>query len=277
MPNSTLVSLASFLADKRYRDSVLPSVSDPLIRSFWQDEFNEKPKKWQEEAIAPIQNKIGQFIASPLIRSIVGQATGKIDLRQAMDNGQILVANLSKGRIGEDATTLLGALLVTGVQQAAMARSDTAEKDRKDFFLYVDEFQNFATDSFESILSEARKYRLSLTIANQYLDQMELGIRNAVFGNVGSMLCFQVGTTDAEILAPQLAGDIEPLDLISTPKYHAYARLLIDGMPSKPFSMKTLHPKLSKMTARGEAVRKHSRRRFSRPFDQVKRQIDQSH
>lgn len=270
---TSLLSLMRMLNDERYRTTLMNRVEDPLVRSFWLDEFANKPAKWKEEAVAPIQNKVGQFLSSPLLRAIVGQLPGRIDLRDAMDKEKIVIVNLSKGRIGEDASTLLGALLVTGLQQAAMSRSDTPEDQRKDFYLYVDEFQNFATDSFATILSEARKYRLSLTIANQFLDQMEEGTRQAVFGNVGSMLCFQVGMTDAEILAPQLAGDVNPLDLIALPKYQAYARLLVDGMPSKPFSMHTMLPPKMSGDARIEKIRRASRRQYARPASVVAEQL----
>jgi hypothetical protein len=272
---TSLLSLMRMLSDKRYREGIVDQVSDPLVRAFWLDEFAHKPAKWKEEAVAPIQNKVGQFLSSPLLRAIVGQVPGRIDLRDVMDREKILIVNLSKGRIGDDASTLLGALLVTGLQQAAMSRSDLPEQQRKDFYLYVDEFQNFATDSFATILSEARKYRLNLTIANQYLDQMEEGTRQAVFGNVGSMLCFQVGTTDAEILAPQLAGDVEPLDLIALPKYQAYVRLLIDGIPSKPFSMHTMPPVVARGEDRTEKIRRTSRRQYCQPATSVREKLEQ--
>ncbi|TWT84783.1 AAA-like domain protein [Planctomycetes bacterium CA13] len=268
---TSLISLMRMLSDEKFRESIVNQVDDPLVRAFWLDEFANKPAKWKEEAVAPIQNKVGQFLASPLLRSIVGQVPGRIDLRQAMDRERIVIVNLSKGRIGEDACTLLGALLVTGLQQAAMSRSDVPEAQRKDFYMYVDEFQNFATDSFGTILSEARKYRLNLILANQFLDQMEEGTRQAVFGNVGSMLCFQVGTTDAEVLAPQLAGDVTPPDLVALPKYQAYARLLVDGMPSKPFSMQTMPPAKLRGADRSEIIRRTSRRQYSRPIDSVLR------
>jgi len=273
VPGTSLLTLLRMLEDRRFREQLLQRVGDPLVRSFWLDEFAAKPMRFQEEAIAPIQNKVGQFLSSPLLRAIVGQTPGLIDLRRVMDEQRILIVNLSKGRIGEDASTLLGALLVTGLQQAAMSRADVPESHRTDFYLYVDEFQNFATDSFAMILSEARKYRLNLTIANQYLDQIEDGTRHAVFGNVGSLVCFQVGTTDAEVLAEQLAGDLTPGDLIALPKYRAYSRLLIDGMPSKPFSMATLPPISRRNEDRSSVIRRTSARRHARPRQQIQRQL----
>jgi len=273
VPGTSLLTMLRMLEDKRFREQLLQRVGDPLVRSFWLDEFPAKPVRFQEEAIAPIQNKVGQFLSSPLLRAIVGQTPGLIDLRRVMDEQQILIVNLSKGRTGEDASTLLGALLVTALQQAAMSRSDVPESQRTDFYLYVDEFQNFATDSFATILSEARKYGLNLTIANQYLDQIEDETRHAVFGNVGSLLCFQVGATDAEVLAEQLAGDLTPGDLIALPRYRAYCRLLIDGMPSKPFSMSTLPPLRRRGEDRTSVIRRTSARRHARPREQIEREL----
>jgi hypothetical protein len=186
------------------------------------------------------------------------------------ESPHILIVNLSKGRMGEDASTLLGALLVSSIQQAVMARAEVPEADRRDFYLYVDEFQNFATDAFATILSEARKYRLSLTIANQYLAQMDEATADAVFGNVGSLVCFQVGHRDAEVLAEQLGGEVTAADLMALPRFTAYARLLADGMPTKPFSMETIFPKSPRNgTARSSVVRRTSRRRYGRVREHV--------
>ena len=189
----------------------------------------------------------------------------------------MLIVNLSKGRIGDDASTLLGSLLVTSIQIAAMSRSDVPESDRRDFYLYVDEFQNFATESFATILSEARKYRLNLTIANQYLAQMEEQTANAVFGNVGTLLCFQVGAKDAEVLAEQLGGEVTAQDLMRLPRYQAYVRLLIDGMPSRPFSMRTLPPTVNRHGQdRAEIIRRYSRQRYTRQAAQVEADIERA-
>jgi hypothetical protein len=191
-----------------------------------------------------------------------------------MDDGRILLVNLSKGKIGEDGATLLGSLLVTGIQLAAMSRADVPEQNRRDFYLYVDEFQNFATESFATILSEARKYRLSLTIANQYLAQMDETTAEAVFGNVGSLLVFQVGASDAETLANQLGGGVMPQDLLALPQFTAYVRLLIDGMPSRPFSMETIPPPAARaLYARSAVIRRASRHRYAQPADQVEAEI----
>ena len=242
VPGTSLLSLQRLLSDTQYRKDVTGRVHDPVVRTFWEKEFATWKPQYRAEAVAPIQNKIGQFLSMPILRAIVGQSRSSLDLRRVMDDEQILIVNLSKGRIGEDGSTLLGSLLVSGIQLAAMSRANVPEKQRRDFALYVDEFQNFATDSFDTILSEARKYRLSLTLANQYLAQMEEATLEAVFGNVGSLLVFQVGARDAEALAEQLGGDATPRDLMALPRYRAYARLLVDGMPSRPFSVETVPP-----------------------------------
>jgi len=275
-PGTSLLSLVRLLTDARFRNEAVSRLQDPVVRSFWQNEFAKWNPNFRAEAIAPIQNKIGQFFSHPILRPILSQPRNKVDFRRIMDDGQILIVNLSKGRIGEDASTLLGSLLVTSLQLAAMSRADVPEDHRPDFFLYVDEFQNFATESFATILSEARKYRLNLTLANQYLAQMDEQTLEAVFGNVGSLLCFQVGARDAEGLAEQLGGDLTPQDLMALPKYTAYIRLLIDGMPSRPFSMQTLPPRVRRNPARSEIIRRTSRHRYTRPINQVERQIEQT-
>ena len=214
VPGSTLLAVSRMLGDVRFRESILTRVSDPVVRSFWLREFASMPQKLQAEAVSPIYNKVGQLISNPLLRNILGQSRSTLDLRKVMDEGKVLLVNLSKGRIGEDASALLGAFLVTAIQQAAMSRADTREQDRPDFYLFIDEFQNFATEAFATILSEARKYRLNLVVANQYLDQIDEATRSAVFGNIGSMIVFAVGVTDAEVLSEQLGGDLIPRDLM---------------------------------------------------------------
>ena len=262
---TSLASLMRLLNDRNYRENIVNRVSDPIVRGFWQDEFARWKPQLQAEAVSPIQNKVGQFLSYPALRAIIGQPHSTINLRRIMDEGQILIVNLSKGRVGEDASTLLGSLLVTELQLAAMSRADVSETHRRDFFAYVDEFQNFATESFATILSEARKYRLSLTIANQYLAQMDESTLEAVFGNVGSLLTFQVGARDAETLAEQLGGDATPADLMNLPGYTAYTRLLNDGMPSRPFSMNTLPPTGPRHDTQNSAViRRTSQHRYGR-------------
>ena len=235
------------------------------MRSFWQHEFARWPAAYRTEAVAAIQNKIRPFLTNRNIRSIVSHSGWSLDLRQVMDDGKILIVNLSKGRVGEDNATLLGALLVTSIEQAAITRADVPEDQRRDFFLYVDEFQNFTTGGFASVLSEARKFRLSLTVAHQYVAQLNDQTATAVWGNIGSMIAFQVGSDDAEVLSQQLSkyhGQLPPQDLTSLPKYIAYARLLIDGMPTNPFSIRTLPPPPIDETRRN-IVARTSRRQFA--------------
>ncbi len=240
IPDATLVDVLSLLADQKYRAKMIPLVQDPVIRNFWEREFALMPDKLKAEAVSPIQNKVGQFVSSKMIRNIIGQPKSTINLQQIMDEGKILLLNLSQGKLGEDNASLLGAMIITQIQLAAMNRSFMKEEDRKDFFLYVDEFQNFATTSFTKILSEARKYRLSLTLANQYMGQLEEEVQDAVFGNVGTLISFVVGATDAELLTLEFAEIYTQADLVSLGKYEIVLKLCIDGMTSMPFPAKTL-------------------------------------
>ena len=247
-PNTTLLCVNRMLADPEYRKKVVEKITDPVVKSFWVNEFARYTQAYEVEATAAIQNKVGQFISNPLIRNIIGQVKSKIDMREIMDEGKILIANLSKGKIGEDNSKLLGALLITKLQLAAMSRVDIPEEKRRDFFLYVDEFQNFATEAFCTILSEARKYRLSLVLANQYLAQLEemtpLGkstrVRDAIFGNVGTIIVFRVGAEDAEFLEREFEPEFESEDLVNLEKYHICIKLMIDGKTTSPFSAVTL-------------------------------------
>jgi len=273
VPGSSLLSILQLFSDRRYRQGVLDRVKDPSVRLFWQGEFPSYPPKLQAEAIAPIQNKVGHFASSPLLRNIIGQSRSSLDLRAAMDEGKVLLVNLSKGRIGDDASALLGSFLVTALQLAAMGRAEVPEERRRDFYLSVDEFQNYSTGSFATILSEARKYRLSLTIANQYLSQIPEDTLAAVFGNVGTLVAFQVGAQDGEILAEQLGGELTAKDLLTLPRFHAYVRLLIDGQPSRPFSLETLPPPSSEDRRRAAIIRAVSRRRYARPAPAVEQEI----
>lgn len=239
-PNSTILGVNRMLANKEYRKKIVDNVEDPAVKSYWINEFARYPERYREEAVSAIQNKIGQFISNPLIRNIVGQIKSTFNIREIMDSEKILIMNLSKGRIGEDNTTLLGTMLITKLQIAAMSRVDTPESERKDFFLYVDEFQTFATLSFANILSEARKYRLALILAHQYITQMEEEVRDAVFGNAGTLVCFRIGAADAEFLESEFAPSFLPVDLVNLGKYTIAMKLMIDGISSNAFSAQTL-------------------------------------
>ena len=267
----TMLELMRLLAERNFRDVIVPKIRDDVVRSFWMHEFASWDDRYRTEAVAAIQNKIRPFLTNRTMRAIVSQPDRSLNLREIMDQGKVLIVNLSKGRVGEDNATLLGAFLVTAIQQAAMTRADIPEADRRDFYLYIDEFQNFTTSSFASILSEARKYRLSLTIAHQYLKQLDEATSDAVFGNVGSIIAFQVGADDAEPLAEQLSkhpGQLTSQDLTNLPRYTAYARLLIDGMPSNPFSMQSLSPP-AVTDDRLAIVSERSRREHAQAFEHI--------
>ncbi|MCF7836436.1 type IV secretory system conjugative DNA transfer family protein [Candidatus Gracilibacteria bacterium] len=273
-PGMTMLGIPRMLVDADFRRKVVRQISDPIVKKFWKDEFDAMQERQRTEAISPIQNKVGQFLSSSIIRNIVGQPKSMVDLRFAMDKKKIFICNLSKGKIGEDNSSLLGSMIITKFQLDAMSRSNIPEKDRTDFYLYVDEFQNFATDSFATILSEARKYRLNLTMANQYIAQMPEEVSDAVFGNVGSLLAFQVGFDDAEYISNQFSEIALPNDLVQLPKYNLYSKLLIDGMPSQPFSAATLPPVESGFEeGRREKVIKFSRERYARPRAVVEEKI----
>jgi CxxC-x17-CxxC domain-containing protein len=271
-PDSTLLGVMRLLVDKGYRKKVTSAISDPVVRSFWVDEYSKYPDKFQSEAIAPIQNKVGQFLSSPVIRNIVGQTRSSFSLREAMDQGKVLLFNLAKGRVGEDNSALLGAMLINKIQMAAMYRVDTPEPERRDFYLYVDEFQNFETESFANILSEARKYRLNLIIAHQYIEQLEEEVAAAVFGNVGTLICFRVGATDGEMLEKEFDPYFLLVDLVNLAKYDVYMKLMIDGVSSQPFSATTLPPWGGEVNNRDKIV-KVSRERYATPREVLEEKI----
>ena len=272
-PAATLLGVNRMLADAEYRKKVVDKVTDPMIRAFWVQEFARYTQRLESEATAAIQNKVGQFISAPLIRNIIGQVETSIDMREVMDGGKILIANLSKGRMGEDNSRLLGALLITKLQLAAMTRVDLPEEKRNDFFLYVDEFQNFATESFVNVLSEARKYRLSLVLGHQYITQMDEKVRDAVFGNVGTLISFRVGAEDAEFLEREFIPDFIAEDLVNLAKYNIYLKLMIDGVAGRPFSAETLSPFLESEKSNKEKIIRASRERYSTPREIVEEKI----
>ncbi|MCK9186897.1 type IV secretory system conjugative DNA transfer family protein [Candidatus Gracilibacteria bacterium] len=270
----TMLGITRMLSDENFREKIVSKIKDPVVKKFWIDEFEKMQERLRIEAISPIMNKVGQFLSTNVIRNIVGQVKSTVDFRFLMDNEKIILINLSKGKIGEDNSTLLGSMFVTKFQIDAMGRAEVQEKNRKDFYLYVDEFQNFATDSFATILSEARKYKLNLTIANQYIAQMPEEVRDAVFGNASSILSFQVGYEDGEYISQQFGEEVSAKDLASLSKFNVYAKLLIDGVPSKVFSLFTLPP--SGNIADDLYVRKIlrvSRERYAKKVEDVEEKI----
>ncbi len=273
-PGSTLLGVVRMLSDKAYRKQVVSNIKDPVVKAFWEKEFAGYADKFASEAVSPIQNKVGQFLSSALMRNIVGQVKSAIDLREIMDSSKILIMNLSKGRIGEDNSALLGAMMITKIQLAAMSRVDIPEKERKDFYLYIDEFQNFSTDSFANILSEARKYRLDLILAHQYIEQLTEKVKPAVFGNVGTMIAFRVGASDAEELAKEFMPVFNEEDLVNLPKYEMYLKLMIDGVASQPFSAKGLPPLTEEeKTHQEERAIRASREKYATPRTIVEERI----
>lgn len=271
-PGQTLLGINRMLSDAEYRKRIVSNVKDPVVKQFWIKEFASYNDKYAQEAVAPIQNKIGQFLSAAVIRNMVAQVKSTIDVRSIMDNEKILIINLSKGRIGEDNSRLLGGLLITKIQLSAMERVDVPEKERKDFYLYVDEFQNFAVESFASILSEARKYRLCLTMAHQYIAQLTEPVRDAVFGNVGTILAFRVGSPDAVFMEQEFAPRFTPEDIINLPKFNMYLKLLIDGVTSQPFSAISLPP-IAHNTHSAEKVIRISRERYAKPREEIESMI----
>jgi hypothetical protein len=277
-PGNTLLGIARMLVNKTYRKKIVDNIKDPVVKSFWVDEFANYNDKFRNEAIAPIQNKVGQFLSSAIIRNIVGQTKSSIDLREIMDNKKIFLINLSKGRIGEDNSALLGAMIITKLQLAAMSRVDIPEEEREDFYLYVDEFQNFATESFANILSEARKYRLNLIVAHQYIGQLVQDkkntiVRDAIFGNVGTLICFRMGADDAEFLEKEFDPTYLLNDLVNLTKYHIYLKLMINGVSSTPFSATTLPP-IAEVTGNEEKVINVSRERYANKRSIVEEKIN---
>ncbi|MEK7612386.1 MAG: type IV secretion system DNA-binding domain-containing protein [Patescibacteria group bacterium] len=276
-PGATILGIMRILAEKNYRAKVVENLKDPVIKSFWVNEFARYSERFETEATAAIQNKIGQLISNPLIRNILGQTNSTIDMRDVMDKQKILIVNLSKGKMGESNSALLGSMIITKLQLAAMSRVDIPEKDRKDFYLYVDEFQNFATDSFANILSEARKYRLCLILAHQYIGQLvhdsNTKVRDAIFGNVGTMLLFRVGAEDAEFLEKEFLPEFEANDLINLTKYNIYVKLMIDGVSSRPFSAQTLMPFERLEHSQREFIIENTRDRYATTRAKVEEKI----
>lgn len=240
--NTTLLGVNRLLTDDTYRGWVVRQIKDPFISAFWNEEFAGYDERFRREAIAPIQNKLGQFLLNPVVRNILGQVRSKVSFPFIMDNQRIFIANLSKGKLGHDKANLLGSLLTTQFQLAAMARTSQPEDERRDFYLFIDEFQNFSTDAFASILAEARKYRLCLTLSHQYIDQLALPVRQAVFGNVGTLIAFRIGYTDAEVVEKEFGQAFPATAIADLDRYEAVVKLLENGTNKEPFRAKMLSP-----------------------------------
>jgi len=239
-PQATLSDVLRLLSDRDFRRNAMTYVANSNVRDFWLREYESYPSRFRIEAIAPIQNKVGAFLANPILSGILTQARSTFDLRQVMDESRILLVNLAKGKIGEDSAGLLGALLVSRIGLAALSRAEVAEENRRDFHVYLDEFQNFTTLSLANMLSELRKYRISLILAHQYLSQLDEQVRDAILGNVGTIISFRLGLSDAETLENEFRPEISALDLVSLPNYQIYLKLMLEGKVSRPFSGTTI-------------------------------------
>lgn len=271
---TTLLSVPRLLMDRNYRKFILKHVEDPILVKFWEEEFAQmsQNQKLLSEAVSPIQNKVGRFISSAVTRNIIGQVKSTIDLREIMDNKKILLVNLAQGKLGEETASLLGGMIITRLQSTALERVDVSADQRNDFFLFVDEFQNFATDSFAKILSEARKFKLDLCMTNQYIDQLPLTVRQAIFGNVGTLGSFVVSQSDAAILEKEFAPNISASDLVSLDAHSMYIKLCIDGMTSNTFSAVSLAPRFEPFGLK-EQVIASSREKYGMPKEVIEEKI----
>jgi Helicase HerA, central domain len=272
--NTSLLGVNRMLTDESYRAWVIRQIKDPFIREFWEHEFAGYDERFKREAIAPIQNKLGQFMMNPVIRNILGQVKCKVNFPFIMDNQRLFIANLSKGKIGHDKANLLGSLLTTQFQLAAMRRAGQPEDERRDFYLFIDEFQNFTTDSFAAILAEARKYRLCLTLSHQYVDQIPLPIRQAVFGNVGTLFSFRVGNTDAEVLQKEFANAFIAQQFVDLERFNVFSKILENGTTKEPFKGVTLEP-VNVSHSKAVAHIRNSRLKFATARSQVESKLSQ--
>jgi Type IV secretion-system coupling protein DNA-binding domain len=274
---NTLLGVIKILTDEKYRRKIVSRVRDPLVKNFWQLEFAKFNEKYRQEAVAPILNKIGQFFSNEVIRNILGQSKSTIDFRDIMDNKKILIANLSKGRLGEENSDLLGSLLISKLQIATMSRVDTPEAKRQDFYVYVDEFQNFTTDSFAGILSEARKYRLNLILAHQYIAQLvESGtvkVKNAIFGNIGTIIAFRLGSSDAKEIANEFSQAIDADKLMNLQRSKVGVKLSTEGQTTLAFIASTLPPLFDQISGQLETVINLSRKNYARKHKIVREEI----
>lgn len=263
VPNSTLLQVPEILTNEKYREKIVEKLDDRVLKNFWLNEFAKMSPQMKSEAVSPILNKVGQFLSSQTIRNIVGSPTSTVDLETMMNDGKIVIVNLSQGKLGEDSSALLGAMIITKMQLAAMNRVYVSEEARRDFYLYVDEFQNFATQSFIKILSEARKYRLNLTLANQYIGQIDEDVQKAIFGNAGSMATFSVGAGDARLMSREFGEKYTEGELVGLGNFQIVVKLSIDNHTTSPFSATTLPLPRSRNQSRDKVIRS-SRERYAK-------------
>jgi hypothetical protein len=276
-PGSTFVEIMRILTDAKFVQEILPKVTDPIIRRYWTDQIAQTSDFHKSEVLDYITSKFGRFVTNKLIRNIIGQSQSSFDLRKVMDEGKILLINLAKGSLGEENSNFLGLILVPRILMAAMSRVDTPTENRRDFYFYVDEFQNFATPDFAVILSEARKYRLGLCVANQFIGQVEEEVKNAVFGNVGTIVAYRVGVSDASYLAHEFTPVFGEDDLLNVERYHAFIKTIVNNEPVPPFSLDTTKD-LSKIKAMesprvAEIIKEMSRLKYGRDEKLVEAEI----
>lgn len=253
-PGSTLIDLQQLLSDKDFRSHVVNHIESVQLKDFWQKEFDKYSAWLKSDAVSPIQNKVGQFLTAPILRNIFAQEKSTFNFRRVMDQQKIFIANLSKGKIGEDMCALVGSLFTTSFELAALSRADQREEERKPFYLYIDEIQSFITESFANMLSESRKYRLGLILSHQYLEQLDESIRHSLFGNTGTLISFRLGQEDAEIIEKEFHPVFNREDLVNLSNRHIYLKLMIDGTASHPFSARTLPPKHNGKSHRQEII-----------------------
>jgi len=276
-PGATFIEVVRCLTDSRFVQELLPKVKDPMVRRYWTDQIAQTSDFHKSEVLDYIVSKFGRFVTNKMMRNIIGQSKSAFDFRKVMDEGKILIINLAKGKIGEENSSFLGLVLIPRILMAAMSRQDTPEEQRRDFYLYVDEFQNFATPDFAQILSEARKYHLSLTVANQFIGQMEEEVKNAVFGNVGTILSFRVGVSDANYLAREFQPIFREQDLLNVERFHAYIKTLVNGEPVPPFSIDTtkdmVQDKKRQNPKLAETIKRLSALKYGRSLSRVEEEI----
>ena len=274
-PHATMRGMISMLTDRNYRQKVVEYIEDDMVKRFWAIEFADWSEKFDTDAIIPLVNKLGQFLSNPMLRNIFGQKTNKINLEELMNSQKIILINLSKGKIGEENSSFFGSMFLTKIKQAGMARAKLEHKDRHDFYLYVDEFQNVVTDTFENILSEARKYGINLTIAHQYVGQLSSKIQHAVLGNVGTIICFRVGGEDAVTLRPEFAPIFDTKDMINLGIGEFYIKTTIDGESYDPFSAESLKVLPAPYPSNRLKILTASRDKFAISAADAKRLIDE--
>ena len=274
-PGNTFVEVVRVLTDAKFVQELLPKVSDPVVRRYWTDQIAQTADFHKSEVFDCIVSKFGRFVTNRMMRNIIGQSMSAFNLRDVMDNQKILIVNLSKGRIGDENSDFLGLILVPKILVSAMSRQDVAEEQRKDFFLYVDEFQNFATDTFADILAEARKFRLNLIVANQFIGQIEEDVKNAIFGNVGTIVSFRIGVTDANYLQHEFTPVFNETDLINVERFHAYTKTIVNNEPVPPFSLDTTRDlsKVERDPRIAEMIKQLSRLRYGRDVNVVDAEI----